>query len=300
MKSLARPAVRASLVFLAMLTLVAIFADLIASDSPLVASGAAGIEVLPGVQRALTPTQPEWAVWAPVRANPLATNAPNAMAVLAGTVHGARSVVLITLAVLAISLVLGLAGGALAGYGPPVADALLARVVELTGALPTLVVLAVVRAIEHVPSIVSFVLVVAVLRGVRIARLVRGEMLRVSAEDYVVAARALGAPGWRVAGRHVLPHVAGPVLVAVAFTAAGVVALEAGMSFVGLGLPADVPSWGALLGRARELGAPALVPATAIVVTTAACWLVADALDDALAARRGRALGVAAGGARSK
>jgi peptide/nickel transport system permease protein len=138
--------------------------------------------------------------------------------------------------------------------------------------------------------VLSFVAVVAALRAVRIARLVRGEILRVAGQDFVLSARALGVPEWRIATTHVLPHVMGPVLVAATFTLSSVVALEAALSFVGLGLPAHVPSWGGLLGQAGS-GVPALaivVPAVAVVTTTAAAWLVADALDDALSARRGR------------
>jgi peptide/nickel transport system permease protein len=189
-----------------------------------------------------------------------------------------------------VAVALGLLLGTLAGMGPPIADALLCRAVELSGALPTLVVLAIVRSVEAVPSVVSFIAVLAILRAVRIARLVRGEVLRVAGQEFVLAARAGGIPEWRIATGHVLPHVMGPVLVAATFTLASVIALEAALSFVGLGLPAEMPSWGGLLGQAGSdvPAAAVVVPALAIVMTTAAAWLVADALDDALSARRGR------------
>ena len=303
---MARPSVRASLIFLAMLALIAVFADLIASDAPLVASIDGRVRVLPGLAERPSGA-PDWAVWAPIRASAHAPSADGPSAppsgahllgtdadgidVLARTVHGARSIVVVTLSVLGIALVLGLCAGALAGFGPRVADALLARAVELSGALPTLVLLALVRAVEEVPTMLSFVIVLGTLRALRIARLVRGEFLRVSANDFVLAARALGAPARHIAVQHVLPHVMGPVLVAAAFTAASVVALEAALSFVGLGLPPELPAWGALLGQVgRELSATsALLPALGIVATTGACCLLADALDDALGARRGRA-----------
>jgi ABC-type dipeptide/oligopeptide/nickel transport system permease subunit len=300
---LARAPARAALLFLALLVLLATFADLIACGGPLIGSedgklrlfspsASTGswqwkLEPLVGASPSLPsssgPSSP------PSAAHWLGTDAEG-VDVLARTIHGARSSVLVTLAVLSVALALGLLGGLVAGMGPPIADALLARAVELTGALPTLVVLAIVRTVEVVPSVVSFVAVIAVFRAVRIARLVRGEVLRVAAQDYVLASRALGSPPWRVAARHMLPHVMGPVLVAATFTAASVVALEAALSFVGLGLPSDLPTWGGLLGQAGDVSQPAAVvaPALAIVTTTAAAWLLADALDDSLSARRGR------------
>lgn len=300
MKLFRTPA-RVALLFLALLCLVATFADLIVSGGPLVAGSRGQLHVLSGRDGdwdwrldpllSASPVTPSASGPArpPSAAHWLGTDSEG-VDVLARTVHGARSSVLVTLSVLAIALSFGLVLGGLAGMGPPLWDALLARIVELTGALPTLVVLAIVRSVETVPGVLSFVAVVAALRAVRIARLVRGEILRVAGQDFVLAARALGVPEWRIAVTHVLPHVMGPVLVAATFTLASVVALETALSFVGLGLPADVPSWGGLLGQAGSgVGAIAVaVPALAVVATTTAAWLVADALDDALSARRGR------------
>jgi ABC-type dipeptide/oligopeptide/nickel transport system permease subunit len=299
---LARVPARVSLVFLAMLVLTAVFADLLASDRPLMGARAGRVHVLPAI--AASPETADaagwdWALWPPIRASAQVPTpgAPHLLGidadgvdVLARTIHGARSSVLVTALVLAVALVFGLLGGALAGYGPPIADALLARLVELSGALPTLVLLVLVRALEPIPSLVSFVAVLAVLRALLIARLVRGEVLRVAGQEFIVAARGLGASTWRIATRQILPHVMGPVLVAVTFSAASVVALEAALSLVGLGLPSDAPSWGALLGEAGSSGNRAVLaaPAAAIVATTLALWLVADALDDASSARRGR------------
>jgi ABC-type dipeptide/oligopeptide/nickel transport system permease subunit len=299
---LARAPARVSLLFLAMLVLTAVFADLLASDQPLLGARAGRVHLLPGISNAASSAGSatwDWALWPPIRAS-ARTPSPGAphllgvdtdgVDVLARTIHGARSSVLITALVLAVALGLGVLGGALAGCGPPLADALLARLVELTGALPTLVLLVIVRVIEPIPSLVSFVAVLALLRSLLIARLVRGQVLRVAGQEFVVAARALGCSTWRIATRQILPHVMGPVLVAATFSAANVVALEAALSFVGLGLPSDAPSWGALLGQAGSSENRALLatPAIAIVVTTLACWLVADALDDALSARRAR------------
>jgi peptide/nickel transport system permease protein len=270
---LARPHVRASLVFLAMLVLIATFADLIASDTPLLAAAGHKIVLLP---KAHGPW--DWAVSAPLAVNEH---------MLGRTIHAARSSVLVTASVVALALAFGVPLGAAAGYGPPLFNALLSRAVELSGALPTLVVLAIVQTNHAVHGLTSFIAVLAVLSALRTARLVRGEVMRVAGQEFIVAARAIGTPRLRLVAVQVLPHVMGPVLVVAAFTAANVVALEAAFSFVGLGLPEQIPSWGSLLGSADKSGS-LLLPALSIAATTGACFLVADALDDALSARRGR------------
>jgi len=169
-----------------------------------------------------------------------------------------------------IAVSLGLGFGALAGQGSPLPDALLARAVEVTGALPALIVLALVRASNAIPAWLGFVLVLSLLRSVEIARLVRGEVLRVGGTDYILAARALGASTRHVIRRHLFPHVLGPVLVSAAFTAASVVALEAALGFLGFGLSNDVASWGSLLGQVgsglatRAWVVPALCTRTSI------------------------------------
>lgn len=290
--------VRIATTLLALLVLVAVFADLIASDAPIVARYRGSWLVLPAV------TQPAlWArvdraeleqggaLWAPVRAGPVSDGAtpPTANQRWALIIHGARSAVLTTLGVLALALALGVPLGALAGRGN-LADALLSRAVELTGALPSLVLVAALQAGRLAPSWLAFVVILGALRGVEVARLVRGEVLRVSGTEFVLAARALGGSPLRVVVRHVLPHVWGPVIVSVTFGAAAVVALEAALSFVGLGLPDQVPSWGRLLGQVDGSGAwPLVAPAAGILGTTVCLYIVADFLDDRVSARRGAA-----------
>jgi len=318
--ALRSPLCRASLILLALLVLVAVFADLLASEAPLVMSRGGKVAVLPALTQTARP-QPrsnaewrtdlgpdDWAIWAPVPAGH-ALRAPNASGpggspahllgtdahgydVLARIVHGARTLVVITCAVLGFALLLGVAFGLIAGAGPRTADFLLTRSVELSSVLPALVLLALIRVGQQLPAIPSFVLVVGTLHAVRIARLVRGEVLSLHTEPFVVAATALGASRARVLLRHVLPHAAGPVLITAAFAAASVVALQAALGFVGLGLDEQTPSWGALLGQAgaRTEARIWLLPALGIALTTAALYVVASAVEDAQKPRRRRAL----------
>ncbi len=293
---------RAALLFVVSLGLMAVFADWMASDAPIVAQSNGTLVVLSAVVGP-KPAETDWAVWPPVRFGPRTESTPlaapsrthplgtDAMGrdVVAVIVHGARSVVLTTLVVLALAIAIGVVLGALAGYGPRLGDAILARAVELSGALPTLVLLALFRASSIVPSWLAFVAIVSLMRSLEVARLVRGEVLRVGGSDYVLAARALGGSGVGVVRRHVLPHVLGPVLISAAFTAATVVGLEAALTFLGLGQSADHASWGALLAQARR-GVGVLPLATAggaVLLTTLSLYAIAERLDDRICARRG-------------
>jgi ABC-type dipeptide/oligopeptide/nickel transport system permease subunit len=192
------------------------------------------------------------------------------------TFRAAQGTLLVTLGVLGLALPSALVFGLLAG-GLRLFDALLARLVELTGALPTLIMIAVCRALGEPSSVLALLLPLALVRAVHMARLVRSEVLRVTSVDFVTGARAIGASPLAVLGRHVAPHVLSPLLVSAAFTAAAVVSLEAALSFVGLGLPYGA-SWGALLAEVR--GPAVLLPVCAVVVTSGAFYVVADALDD--------------------
>lgn len=263
---------RVALCVLATIALVGVFADVLASPQPLMARTADGFFLLPAVTapgHVFTAAE-GWAVWAPLRG-------------ASELVYGARTLVLASVLSLTLSLAIGVPLGAVTGTRGGLFDALLSRSVELSGALPTLVVLILARSFASLSALSAFVLVVGTVRGLELARLVRGEVLRIQGQDFMVAARALGAGSLALLRRHVLPHALGPVLVSGALTAAYVVGLEAALSFVGLGLGPELPSWGALLGRHF-----ALAPAAAISITTLSLFMVADGLDDALSARRGR------------
>ena len=247
-----RAGVRASLAWLAILVLVAAFADLV---GPVPGGNGGG----GGVLREL--------------------------------VHATQAVVGLTGSVLVVALGFGLLLGVVAGAGPRIADFLLTRCVEFSGLWPTVVLFALVRAAEPAPSAQSFVAVVGAVQAVRIARLVRGEVLCLQGRPFVIAAGALGASPARVLVRHILPHAAGPVLVSSAFMAAAVVSLDAALGLVGLMPAAEMASWGTLLAKASA-GAPPgawLPAASCVVLTTGALYRVATALDESLDPRRVRA-----------
>ena len=132
------------------------------------------------------------------------------------------------------------------------ADAVVLQAVELFVNIPALVLLIALLAIINQPSLWVVVLVIGVLRWPYIARHLRGELLRIRSLPYIEAARVSGLGRWRILFRHALPNALGPLLVVSAFGLGGAILLEAFLSFLGIGIPADEVTWGSLLRASRS------------------------------------------------
>lgn len=204
--------------------------------------------------------------------------------VFAQVAYGARASTLIAVAVVALTVLVGVAIGAAAGYLGGAVDAVAMRIVDIFLAFPG-ILLAIALAGVLGPNLANLVIALAVMGWVSYARLVRAQVLGLREREYVAAARAVGAGRWRVVTRHILPNALSPVIVQATFSAAGVIIAESSLSFLGLG-PQDVPTWGGLLaqGAAYLLYAPhiAFFPGLFIMLTVLALNLVGDALRDAL------------------
>jgi peptide/nickel transport system permease protein len=226
---------------------------------------------------------------APSLAHPFGTDQLN-RDILSRVVSGARiSLSVAALAVL-LSLTVGCAVGLAAGWAGGWLDALLMRLVDAALAIPRLFALLLLLAVwERIP-LAALVVVLGTTGWFATSRLIRGEVLRLRGEPYVEAAAGLGAPPWRIVTRHLLPNALGPVLVAAALGVGDVILLEAGLSFLGLGVQPPTPSWGGMVLDARPflVTAPwtALFPGAAIVATVLAVNLLADALQGALDPRQ--------------
>jgi len=204
--------------------------------------------------------------------------------VFAQVAYGARASMVIAIAVVALTVIVGVAAGAAAGYLGGGVDVLTMRVVDIFLAFPG-ILLAIALAGVLGPNLVNLVIALSVMGWVGYARLVRAQVLGLREREYVAAARAVGAGPWRVVARHILPNALSPVIVQATFSAAGVIIAESSLSFLGLG-PQDVPTWGGLLaqGAAYLLYAPhiAFFPGLFIMLTVLALNLVGDTLRDAL------------------
>jgi len=212
--------------------------------------------------------------------------------VLSRVLYAARVSLSIGLVAVGISVTLGTLLGAVAGYVGGMTDTVLMRLVDTVIAFPRLVLLIAIVALFD-PSLFLIMVVLGLTQWPGTARLVRGEVLSLREREFVLAARALGYSRRRIILRHVIPNVLAPVIVAATLGLGNVIVLEAGLSFLGLGLRPPTPTWGSMVSDGRGLIESAwwlsTFPGLAIVVVVLAFNVVGDGLRDALDPRmRGR------------
>jgi len=198
--------------------------------------------------------------------------------------YGTRISLTIGVVAVALYVSIGIVLGALAGYYGGWVDVALSRLFELMLGIPTFFLIITVAAIFP-PSIYTIMAILGLTGWVGIARFIRGEFLKVRAQDFVTAARAIGASDGRVMFRHILPNAVAPVLVAMAFGVASAILLESGLSFLGIGVPQHLVTWGSILSASRASTFAwwlAVFPGAAIFVTVTAYNLLGDGLRDAL------------------
>lgn len=205
--------------------------------------------------------------------------------VLSRVLYGARVSLAIGFVAVSIAVTLGTLLGAVAGYLGGRIDTAIMRFVDMVLAFPRLVLLIAVIAVFQ-PSIFLIVAVLGLTQWPHVARIVRGEVLALREREFIQAGRALGFSRRRIVLRHVIPNVLAPVIVAATLGIGDTIVLEAGLSFLGLGVQAPTPSWGTMVadGRRLMLGAwwIATFPGLAIVFTVLAFNLAGDGLRDAL------------------
>ena len=205
--------------------------------------------------------------------------------VLSRLLYGARISLLIGFVAVGISVTIGTLVGAIAGFIGGILDGVIMRFVDMVISFPRLVLLITIIALFEA----SIFLIIAVL-GLTLwpttARIVRGEMLSLREREFVQAAQALGYTKSRIILRHLIPNALAPVIVAATLGIGNTIVLEAGLSFLGLGVQPPTPSWGTMVdaGRDNLLGAWWLstFPGLAIVFTVLSFNLVGDGLRDAL------------------
>jgi peptide/nickel transport system permease protein len=204
-----------------------------------------------------------------------------------GILYGTRLAMIVSLSVVLLALLVGMTLGAIAGYRGKFIDTLVMRTTDIFLAFPFLIgAILVVRIFGD--SVQAVVIALSILAWPTSARLMRGQVLALRESEYVEAARSIGASDTRIVLRHILPNAIAPVLI-YAFTSIGVaVVAMASLAFLGIGVPADEPEWGRLIGQAIQvIQIPGrdylwIFPALAISVTTLGFAFVADGLRDSL------------------
>lgn len=204
--------------------------------------------------------------------------------VLASVLLGGRATMLVGVTAALISVTIGTAMGALAGYCEGAVDGVLMRVTEFFQVLPALLFAMVVVMLFR-PSLVTVALSIGVVSWTGTARLVRAEFLRLKRLEFVEAARAEGATHGRIIFRVILPNGMAPLVVSATLAIGGAMLFEGGLSFLGLGDP-NVVSWGLMIGQNRSYLLDAwwtvTFPGLALFITVLSVALIGDGVNDAL------------------
>jgi len=229
------------------------------------------------------PANPAQDLGQPNRYNWFGTNRAG-VDVFAQMVHGTRTALLVGFVSMGIAGAIGVVVGALAGYLGGWVDMLLSRVIEVVMCIPSLVLILALLAVVERPTIWHLMAVLGITNWTGIARLTRGEFIRLREADFVTAARALGVTKFTIMYRHIFRNAMAPVLVPISFGIASAIIIESALSFLGFGAPPPNPSWGTLLNDGRsnmQMWWLIVFPGIAIFITVLAYNLIGEGLQEA-------------------
>ncbi|MCR9151595.1 MAG: ABC transporter permease [Rhodobacteraceae bacterium] len=232
--------------------------------------------------------------WDPTRINPRDRFLGPSAAHLLGTdqlgrdlfsrvLHGGRIALYVALVSTAISLAIGIVLGLIAGYGPRWLDNLMILLFDAMKSFPT-VMLALALVTITGPSLTSVILVVILVNVPGYARIVRTQTIAIKSSEFVTAAQSMGASTARILRVHIMPNVIGPLVILASMDIPVVIAIEAGMSFLGLGVRPPTPSWGSILndgfGQIRETPWIAIAGGLPIIIITLGFTFLGETLRD--------------------
>jgi peptide/nickel transport system permease protein len=264
---LAKPSSRAALVILLVVVLAGLLAPLVAPYDPAAQPDIVKFKSLP-----------------PSFAHPFGTD-PYSRDVLSRVIYGARLSLTIGLLATLVSLTLGVAYGAVSGYAGGLVDGIMMRVLDAFLAIPRLLLLLGILVAWPQFSIGAFILFLGVTGWFGLSRIVRGQVLALKHAEFVTAAQALGASRRRILVRHLLPNLMSPIVVAATLGVAHVIVLEAGLSYLGIGVPEPLASWGSIIRDGSDQIATlwwmSLFPGLFMVLTVMTLNILGEALRDA-------------------
>lgn len=313
-----RPLAVIAFIFILFLFSMALFAPLLANERPL-AARVNGSWSLPFMQRLYSDSGGRnWREWkdfhpddvifmAPIPYGPnqydldAILEAPSAAHwlgsdeqgrdVLSRLIYGSRISLSIGFVAVSIYVIIGILMGALAGYYGGWIDIIISRLIEVMYCFPTFFLILALLAFIG-PNIYNIMIIIGLTSWPGIARLVRGEFLKLRGREFVLASMALGASDMRIIFRHLIPNSLAPVLVSATFGVASAILVESSLSFLGFGVPPHVPSWGDILSQSREFMDIAwwlaVAPGAAIFLTITAYNVVGEGFQEAINPKMGR------------
>jgi peptide/nickel transport system permease protein len=269
---LRKPSSRVAFFVLGVIVLVGLLAPLLAPYNPAAQPDIVGLKDLP-----------------PSLAHPFGTD-PYSRDVLSRVIYGARLSLMIGVLATIVSLTLGVAYGAIAGYAGGVLDAVMMRVLDAFLSIPRLLLLIGVLVAWPRLSIGALVVFLGLTGWFGLSRIVRGQVLALKHAEFVTAAQALGASRRRILWRHLLPNIVSPIVVAATLGVAHVIVLEAGLSYLGIGVPQPLASWGNIIQDGSDQVATlwwmSLFPGLFMVLTVMTLNILAESLSDVYDRRR--------------
>ena len=263
----AKPSSRAALAILLVVVLAGLLAPFVAPYDPAAQPDIVALKNLP-----------------PSLAHPFGTD-PYSRDVLSRVIYGARLSLTIGLLATLVSLTLGVAYGAIAGYAGGFLDGLMMRLLDAFLAIPRLLLLLGILVAWPQLSIGALILFLGLTGWFGLSRIVRGQVLALKHAEFVTAAQALGASRRRILVRHLLPNLMSPIVVAATLGVAHVIVLEAGLSYLGIGVPQPLASWGNIIQDGSDQVATlwwmSLFPGLFMVLTVMTLNILGEALRDA-------------------
>ena len=210
--------------------------------------------------------------------------------VFARTIHGARVSLVVGISVALVSSALGLALGLMCGYFRRI-DGVVMRVMDGLMAIPS-ILLAIALITLTRPGLGIVIAAIVIPEVPRVVRVVRGVVLTIRSQPYIESAIAGGTRNFKLLARHILPNTVGPLIVQATYVCASAMLIEAGLSFLGAGVPPEIPSWGNIIAQGRTFFQIApwtiLIPGAFLALTVLAVNLLGDGLRDRLDPRLAR------------
>ena len=200
-------------------------------------------------------------------------------------IYGARYSLTISAGAVGIGLVFGVILGSIAGFYGGVIDDIIMRLTDVLYAIPNIMIAVVIVSLLG-SSTINLLLALSISAATNFARIARASVMTIRGQEYIEASYAIGVPSWKIILKHIIPNCLSPIIVQITLLVGTTIIAASSLSFLGIGVPAPAPEWGAMLSEGRDYmrsaGYICVIPGLAIMATVLALNLLGDGLRDAL------------------